>query len=69
MLLAVEAVERFWQDSAPRRAMLSGRSLSPVARLKQHFHRLNTFNLDMGCLIGNFSAELPAQSRPVRAWQ
>lgn len=64
--LAVEAVERFWQESATRRVMLSDESLPPVERLKQHFRRLNKLNLDMGCLIGNFSAELAAQSRPVR---
>lgn len=69
-MLGVEALERWWQGSASRRAILSDESFSPVERLRRHFRSLSESvrrnKFEKGCLIGNFSAELPDQSRPIR---
>ena len=63
--LAVQALERFWQNGASRRALLSDKSLDPVERLRRHFQALSDavvrHNFQRGCLIGNFSLELSAQ--------
>lgn len=67
--LALQALERFWQNGASRRALLSDTSLDPVERLRRHFQVLADavvhHNFQRGCLIGNFSSELP-QSREIR---
>lgn len=67
--LALEALDRFWQNGANRRALLSDTSLDPVERLRRHFQSLSEaiahHEFQRGCLIGNFSSELP-QSRPIR---
>lgn len=69
-LLGLEVLERFWQGSASRRAILSDESRSPVERLRDHFRSVSDmvrrYNFEKGCLIGNFSAELPDQSRQIR---
>ncbi|QQX86616.1 TetR family transcriptional regulator C-terminal domain-containing protein [Cupriavidus necator] len=67
--LAVEALDRYWQNGAGRRALLSDTSVDPVERLRGHFRALSDGivrnNFQGGCLIGNFSSELSAQSREV----
>lgn len=68
--LALQALERFWQNGASRRALLSDAKLDPVERLRRHFRALSDavvrHNFQRGCLIGNFSSELSAQSKEVR---
>ncbi|MET3521830.1 TetR/AcrR family transcriptional regulator [Mesorhizobium abyssinicae] len=69
-VLGLEALERYWQGSASRRAILGDETLSPVERLRRHFNSLSEavsrYDFEKGCLIGNFSAELPDQSPPIR---
>ena len=68
--LALQALELFWDIGANRRALLSDTEVDPVERLRRHFHSLSEaivrHGLDAGCLIGNFSAELPSQSQAIR---
>lgn len=68
--LALEALERFWQNSASVRALLSDTNLNPVERLRQHFHVMADVlvqeNFQRGCLVGNFSTELSAHNRDIR---
>jgi TetR/AcrR family transcriptional repressor of nem operon len=68
--LALQALDRFWQSGADRRALLSDTNLDPVERLRRYFHALSDtvvhHNFERGCLIGNFSSELSAQSREIR---
>ena len=67
--LALEALERFWQNGAGRRELLCDTSLDPVERLRQYFRALADavvrHNFQRGCLIGNFSTELSGQSKQV----
>lgn len=60
--LALQALERFWESGAERRAQLSDVSVDPVERLQRHFKALSdaVTNQDFrkGCLIGNFSSEM-----------
>lgn len=67
--LALEALERYWQNSASSRSLLSDTSLDPVDRLRRHFRALadeaDQSKYLRGCLIGNFSSELP-QNRDIR---
>src|SRR6516162_649282 len=68
--LALQALDRFWQNGAGRRVLLSDTSVEPVERLRRYFHALSDtvvhHNFERGCLIGNFSSELSAQSREIR---
>jgi TetR/AcrR family transcriptional repressor of nem operon len=68
--LALHALERYWQNGSNRRALLSDTNLDPVERLRQYFHALSEAvvrdDYQRGCLIGNFSLELSAQSTEVR---
>ena len=68
--LALQALERFWQNGAGRRAMLGDATLDPVERLRGYFRALSdvavNHDFQRGCLIGNFSTELSAQSKDVR---
>ena len=68
--LALEALERFWQNGAARRALLSDASVEPVERLRRYFRALRAtvvrHNFQRGCLIGNFSTELSAESKEIR---
>ena len=68
---ALQVLERFWEIGANRRALLSDTEMNPVERLRRHFHDLSEaiirHGLDAGCLIGNFSAELPSQSHAMRS--
>ena len=68
--LALQALERFWQNGAGRRALLSDTSVEPVERLRRYFRGLADaivhHNFQRGCLIGNFSTELSAESKEIR---
>jgi TetR/AcrR family transcriptional regulator, transcriptional repressor for nem operon len=68
--LALEALERFWQAGSRRLALLSDTSLDPVERLRRYFRALSDAfvrqEFQKGCLIGNFSTELSAQSSEIR---
>ena len=68
--LAVQALERFWQTGATRRAQLSDKSVDAVERLRRYFRGLSDLaigqDFQKGCLIGNFSTELAVHSSEVR---
>ena len=68
--LALQALERYWQNGAARRALLSDTNLDPVERLRRYFRGLSDLavrqQFQTGCMIGNFSTELAAQSNDVR---
>jgi TetR/AcrR family transcriptional regulator, transcriptional repressor for nem operon len=68
--LAIQALERFWQNGAGRRASLSDTSVDAVERLRQHFRGLADeiigHDYERGCLVGNFSQEMSAHSREIR---
>lgn len=68
--LALEALERYWQNSASLLALLSDTRLDPVERLRQHFHALADIlvqqDFQRGCLIGNFSTELSPHIKEIR---
>ncbi|WP_162240929.1 TetR/AcrR family transcriptional regulator [Bradyrhizobium tropiciagri] len=68
--LALEALERYWQNGAARRGQLSDTSVDPVERLRRFFRGLSDLairqSFQTGCMIGNFSAELSVQSKEVR---
>lgn len=68
--LALEALERFWQGGAGRRAVLCDEALDPVERLRRYFRGLSDAlargKFERGCMIGNFSTELSGQSKEVR---
>ena len=68
--LALQALDRFWQNGAGRRALLSDTSVEPVERLRRYFRVLSDavvhHNFQRGCLIGNFSTELSAESKEIR---
>ena len=68
--LALQALDRFWQNGAGRRALLSDTSVEPVERLRRYFRALSDtvvhHNFQRGCLIGNFSTELSAESKDIR---
>ena len=68
--LALQTLERYWQNGAGRRALLSDASVDPVERLRRYFRGLSELAIRQqfqnGCMIGNFSTELAAQSNDVR---
>ena len=68
--LALQALERYWQNGAARRALLSDASADPVERLRRYFRGLSDLavrqQFQTGCMIGNFSTELAARSNDVR---
>lgn len=68
--LAAEALERYWQSGAGRRALLSDEGVEPVERLRNYFRTLGDAlvrtEFEKGCLIGNFSTELSGQSPEIR---
>ena len=69
-LLAVEALERYWQRVLNGLSGLGDESTPAAVRLKRYFQHLNDVagqaEYRTGCMIGNMSAEMPDQSRPVR---
>lgn len=68
--LALQTLERFWQNGAGRRSLLSDAKLDPVARLRSYFRALANVTISQdfqkGCMIGNFSTELSAQNEEAR---
>lgn len=62
--LALGALDRFWEAGESRRALLSDVTRDPVDRLRSHFQALSDAvvrsQFKKGCLIGNFSAEMPS---------
>jgi TetR/AcrR family transcriptional repressor of nem operon len=68
--LALQALERYWQNGSARRAVLSDSRLDPVERLRRYFRGLSDLavrqDFQTGCMIGNFSTELSAQSKEAR---
>jgi TetR/AcrR family transcriptional repressor of nem operon len=64
-----EVLGRYWERRADRAlAILSDESRTPLQRLKAYFAAKTQVSgpFDKGCMIGNFSAELAAESRLVR---
>ena len=68
--LAVEDLERYWQKVLNGLAVLGDEKIPAATRLKRYFQYLNDVayraEYRTGCMIGNMSAEMPDQSRPVR---
>lgn len=64
--LALHALERFWELGTTRREILKRTDLTPHERIREHFRTLSAvvthYNFKRGCLIGNFSAEMPAST-------
>ena len=64
------AIVEFYGARGTMREVLADRSLAPLERLKRYFGGLNELmvgrDFERGCLIGNFSAELPDQSPLIR---
>lgn len=62
--LAMAALDVFWESGAGRRAILSDPNLEPIERLRLHFSKLTAalarMDFEPGCMIGNFSAEMPS---------
>jgi TetR/AcrR family transcriptional repressor of nem operon len=70
-ILGVEVVKLYAEESAKRYMQpLSDRTLSPLARIEHYFRGLVQGNVEhdfqCGCLLGNFSTELAAQSPMIR---
>ena len=67
---AAEALERYWQAGAVRTAVLRDLTVGPVERLRIYFGALFDAavgpDFEKGCMIGNFSTELPEQSPEIR---
>lgn len=64
-----EVLGRYWEQRANRaQTILSDETRSPLERLKAYFasRAQVTGPFDKGCMIGNFSAEMAADSRMVR---
>jgi TetR/AcrR family transcriptional regulator, transcriptional repressor for nem operon len=63
-----EVVARFWERGAASRRLLSDDSKAPLDRLRAYFadKAAHAAPYELGCMIGNFSAELAGQSRLVR---
>lgn len=68
--LAVEALDRYWQRVLNGLSGLGDEKTPAVFRLKRYFQHLNAVasqaEYRTGCMIGNMSAEMSDQSRPVR---
>jgi TetR/AcrR family transcriptional repressor of nem operon len=70
-MLGVEVVKLYAEESAKRFMQpLSDRTLAPLARIEHYFRGLVQGNVEhdfqCGCLLGNFSTELAAQSPMIR---
>lgn len=69
--LGVEVVRLYSERAAALQAVLHDASLAPLARLRRYFEAMIEANVSAafacGCLLGNFSTELSAQSEPIRA--
>lgn len=68
--LAVEALGRYWQRVLGSLNLLEDADTPPVTRLKRYFRYLagiaRKHQYQVGCMIGNMSAELADQSPQVR---
>ncbi len=64
--LALAALEMFWVNGTARRALLADASIDPVERLRLHFKKLSAalakIKYERGCMIGNFSSEMSANT-------
>lgn len=64
--LALAALEMFWVNGTARRAPLADASIDPVERLRLHFKKLSAalamIKYERGCMIGNFSSEMSANT-------
>ncbi|QSQ21890.1 TetR family transcriptional regulator C-terminal domain-containing protein [Pyxidicoccus parkwayensis] len=69
--LGAEVIERYWQSSSSRLAILRDASVSPLERLRRCFtsqvEALVEWNYERGCLLGNFAAEMSDHSTVLRA--
>ncbi|MFA9215657.1 MAG: TetR family transcriptional regulator C-terminal domain-containing protein [Sphingomonadaceae bacterium] len=70
-VLGAEVVQHYAEASRRLHGPLTDASLAPLARLAQYFDGMVQANVDnqfhSGCLLGNFSTELSAQSPLIRA--
>lgn len=68
--LGAEVVQLYAAKGAARRRMLQDTAVAPLVRLRKYFESLNELGIASGyargCLLGNFSAELSAQSPAIR---
>lgn len=68
--LGVEVVRLYSERAAALQGVLQDASLAPLTRLQRYFDALVQLNAGgefaCGCLLGNFSTELSAQSAPIR---
>lgn len=68
--LGVEVVAAYWPALSERATILADARLAPLKRLKRYFESMNNYyvarEFSEGCMLGNFSAELPDQSEPIR---
>lgn len=69
--LGAEVVSAYWPEIAEHAAILSDPKLAPLRRLKRYFESMNNYfarcEFAVGCMIGNFSAELSDQSDVIRS--
>jgi TetR/AcrR family transcriptional repressor of nem operon len=69
--LAVDALDRYWQRVLGSLSILDEADTPPVARLKRYFRHLagvaRKHHYQVGCMIGNMSAELADHSPQLRA--
>jgi len=69
--LALQALERYWQNGLDRRALLTDPKVDPVERLRRYFRSLSDVmvrqNFEKGCMVGGFSSEMSIRSPEIRA--
>ena len=69
--LALQALERYWQNGLDRRALLTDPKVDPVERLRRYFRSLSDVmvrqNFEKGCMVGGFSSERSIRSPEIRA--
>jgi TetR/AcrR family transcriptional repressor of nem operon len=68
--LALEVLERYWQETQKVMEALADTSLPARDRLVAYFHTLGNISrnggYDIGCMIGNLSSEMPSHSERMR---
>ncbi|MGY3489567.1 TetR/AcrR family transcriptional repressor of nem operon [Bradyrhizobium sp. USDA 4011] len=69
--LALQALERYWQNGVDRRALLTDPKVDPVERLRRYFRSLSDLvvrqKFEKGCMVGGFSSEMAVRSPQIRA--
>jgi len=69
--LAIDALDRYWQRVLGSLSILNEEHAPPLTRLKRYFRHLagvaRKHDYQIGCMIGNMSAELADHSPQVRA--